>query len=284
VTIREALTYSIKQLGTLYETREAEAISEWLLENISGTKKADRKNGRDEELNATQEEQLNSYLQSLLTNEPLQYVLHEAWFCGFKFYVDKNVLIPRPETEELVEWIISNCKFPITNLNVLDIGTGSGCIAISIKRRIRKADVYACDISNGALDVAKRNAMTLGAEVNFHLMDFLDDTERTLLPCFDIIVSNPPYVPEKDKETMAPNVVQYEPHTALFVPDHDALVFYESITRFGKEKLNPGGTIYVEIHERLGESTEKLFQAAGYNTELKKDMQGKDRLLKAWLG
>jgi release factor glutamine methyltransferase len=190
-------------------------------------------------------------------------------------------LIPRPETEELVEWVISNCKFPVDKLSILDVGTGSGCIPITLKRKLRKADVWSCDISDAALQVAKRNADTLGVDVNFLLLDFLNKEKREQLSLFNIIISNPPYVPEKDKQQMQANVLDHEPHLALFVPDNDALVFYKAIAEFGKGHLNPGGLIYAELHEDLGKEVSALFSAAGYNTEMKKDMQGKERMLKA---
>jgi release factor glutamine methyltransferase len=228
-----------------------------------------------------EENKLNLIAERLMRQEPVQYVLNESWFCGLKFYVDENVLIPRPETEEMVEWIISNCKFPVDELSILDIGTGSGCVAISLKRRIRKAEVWACDISPAALEIAKRNAGTLGTDVKFARFDFLDRQEWVKLPSFDIIVSNPPYVPEKDKGQMQPNVLQYEPATALFVPDNDPLIFYRAIAEFGKTHLKSGGSIYTEIHESLGETTTALFRAKGFEAEIKKDMQGKERMMRA---
>ncbi|MEK7225287.1 MAG: HemK/PrmC family methyltransferase, partial [Bacteroidota bacterium] len=191
-------------------------------------------------------------------------------------------------TEELVEWIISTPiaiggKFPVDELRILDIGSGSGCIPISLKRRLRKAEVWACDISEAALTVARRNAEALGTDVNFILLDFLNEEQRKQFPSFDIIVSNPPYVPEKDKEEMQKNVLQHEPHTALFVPDNDPLVFYKAIAEFGKTHLNKAGSIYCEIHENLGEPVTKLFHSHGYTSELKKDMQQKNRMIRSGL-
>ncbi|HEY6505327.1 MAG TPA: peptide chain release factor N(5)-glutamine methyltransferase, partial [Chitinophagaceae bacterium] len=224
------------------------------------------------------------FIKRLLAHEPVQYVLNEAWFCGLKFYVDKNVLIPRPETEELVEWVISNCKFPVDTLSILDIGSGSGCIPIFLKRKLRKAEVWSCDVSEAALRIAEKNAATLGADVNFLLLDFLDKEKRNKLPSFDIIISNPPYIPEKGKQQMQLNVLSYEPHTALFVPDNDALIFYKAIAEFGKDHLTPAGTIYTEIHEDQGKAVSTLFESYGYSAELKKDMQEKERMLKAVFG
>lgn len=273
----------LNQLRTVYSDGEASQVTDWVMEHLTGSKKAERMLYKNAAITEKEEILLHQYIKRLLAHEPVQYVLNESWFCGLKFFVDKNVLIPRPETEELVEWIISNCKFPVDELKILDIGTGSGCIPIALKRRIRKADVWGCDVSEAALSVAKKNAATLGVEVIFLSLDFLDNNTWSQLPVFDIIVSNPPYVPVKDKETMQPNVLEYEPHTALFVPDNDALLFYKAIEEFGKDHLSKKGTIYLEIHEELGEATSKLFQAAGYKTELKKDMQQKDRLLQAGL-
>ncbi len=228
-----------------------------------------------------EESELQELTERLMQHEPVQYVLNETWFCGLKFYVDKNVLIPRPETEELVEWIITNCKFPIDKLKILDIGSGSGCIPIALKRKLRKAEVWSCDISEAALVIAKKNANDLGVDVNFFQLDFLDKDQRQKLYSFDIIVSNPPYVPENDKEQMQPNVLRYEPAMALFVPDNDPLVFYKAIADFGNYHLNKNGTIYAEIHESIGEAVTQVFQPEHYAIELKKDMQGKERMIKA---
>ncbi len=281
MTVQQASRFIYQQLKKIYEERESSAMAEMIIEKLTGTKKTERIIHKEKELNKEQEEQLYQWLQRLIKHEPVQYVLNEAWFGGLKFYVDKNVLIPRPETEELVDWIISDCKFPIHELTLLDIGCGSGCISVFIKRKLRKAEVWACDVSEAALKVAKKNAEALGAEINFQQIDFLSEEERNKLPSFYIIVSNPPYVPGKDKSHMQPNVLNYEPSTALFVPDDNALVFYEAIAGFGKKKLNPGGAIYVEIHEDLGEKVLELFRSKGYEAFLRKDMQGKDRMVKA---
>lgn len=281
MTIGQATQHSIEQLTTLYDPGEAAAIGDWLLEYLTGTKRTGRISQQQKELPPEQENQLMQYLQRLLTHEPIQYVLNEAWFCGLRFYVDNNVLIPRPETEELVEWIITNCKFPISQLSILDIGSGSGCIPIALKRRLGKAEVTSVDISPGVLDVAKKNARTLGVTVDFRQLDFLDETQWAELSSYDVIVSNPPYIPQKDLAEMQRNVTEYEPATALFVPDNDPLVFYRAIAAFGKKHLNTCGTIYMEIHESLGEAVTELFKANDYKTVLKKDMQGKDRMLKA---
>jgi release factor glutamine methyltransferase len=281
MTLQEATFYLLNKLKTIYSEGEASTITDWVMEFITGSKKAERMIYKNEGIMAKEEEQLKQFTERLLQHEPVQYVLNQAWFCGLKFYVDKNVLIPRPETEELVEWIIANLKFPFEELKILDIGSGSGCIPVALKRRLRKAEVWACDISDMALNIARRNADDNGALVDFVGLDFLDKDQRKQLPQVDIIVSNPPYVPQKDKLTMQPNVINYEPHTALFVPDNDPLVFYKAIAGFGNENLNKDGSIYVELHESLGDATRELFKSEGYTAELKKDIQGKDRMMKA---
>ena len=281
MTVQEATYFVLKQLRSIYSEPEATQVTDWIMEKITGSKKTERMLYKNSSLTPEEEIQLRGYAERLMKHEPVQYVLNESWFCGLKFYVDKNVLIPRPETEELVEWIISNCKFPVDELKILDIGSGSGCIPISLKRRLKKAEVWGCDINKEALATAQKNAVALGTDVNFILLNFLNTAEQDKLPSFDIIVSNPPYVPEKDKETMKPNVLEYEPATALFVPDNDYLVFYKAIAEFGKKHLNKAGSIYCEIHESLGKATIKLFNDHGYTSELKKDMQQKDRMVKA---
>ena len=283
MTIQEANRHIFNQLKSIYDEPEAENISDWVIEHLTGSKKTDRIIHKEKLMSTEQALQLNQYLDRLLRHEPVQYVLNEAWFCGLKFYVDKNVLIPRPETEELVEWIISDCKFPIDTLSILDIGSGSGCIPIALKKRLGKADVWSCDISIGALNVADQNAATLGINVKFIELDFLDKEQRDTLPSFDIIVSNPPYIPAKDKETMRQNVLAHEPASALFVPNNDALIFYKAIADFGKKHLTKNGIIYTEINESLGAATSAMFESNGYKAVIKKDMQERDRMIKAFI-
>lgn len=283
MTIQEATAYSIGKLTLIYDKNEAAAISDWLIEHLTGAKKADRISQSKKILFPSQLTQLDDYLKRLLTHEPVQYVLNEAWFCGLKLYVDNRVLIPRPETEELVEWIITHCKFPVDKLNILDVGTGSGCISLALKRRLGKAEVWSCDISEAALDVARQNATSLGVNVNFINLDFLSAEKTEALPPFDIIVSNPPYIPEKDKKEMLPNVLAFEPAVALFVKDSDPLLFYKAIAVFGKNHLHEQGIVYTELHRDIADSARELFESYGYSVEIKKDMQGIERMLKAVL-
>jgi release factor glutamine methyltransferase len=277
----EASRRLTESLSTVYEQGEAAAMAEWVMEYLTGLKRADRLLHAQNELTAEQTAQYNNYCERLLQQEPLQYVLQEAWFAGLKFYVDPNVLIPRPETEELLEWIVSSLKFPLADFSILDIGTGSGCIAIALKRRLRKATVIACDISEKALAVAQRNAGELHAAVQFKQLDFLNPDQRNILPVVDILVSNPPYIPEAGKTTMPANVVNHEPHTALFVPDHDPLVFYNAIADFAVTHLAAKGQIFMETHEELAGAVKKMFEEAGFTATLKKDLQGKERMVNA---
>jgi release factor glutamine methyltransferase len=189
-----------------------------------------------------------------------------------------------------VEWVVKEGKSQKspkesfrTKVKIVDVGTGSGCIAIALKKNLPAAEVWACDVSDEALNIARMNADALQAAIDFVPLDFLNKEHQRQLPHVDMIVSNPPYVPEKDKTDMRKNVLDFEPSTALFVPDNDPLVFYSAIADFGKEKLNNGGSIYIEMHENLGEQVKKLFKEKGYHSiELKKDLQGKDRMIKAF--
>ena len=281
MTIQEGTFLLLNKLRSIYSREEADTITDWTMEHLTGSKKAERMIYKNEKITAGEESQLHQYIERLMSNEPVQYVLNEAWFCGLKLYVDKSVLIPRPETEELVEWVIDGCRFPIDKLSILDIGSGSGCIAIALKRRLGKADVWSCDISLDALKVAQKNAASLGLDVNFFQLDFLNEEQRNKLPVFDIIVSNPPYVTDADAKIMRPNVLNFEPSKALFVPDDDPLVFYKAITDFGRTHLNPNGSIFIESNEAYGEQVAELFNSKGFSTVMKQDMQGKDRMIRA---
>jgi release factor glutamine methyltransferase len=268
----------LSQLSTLHEGREAAAITDWVMEHLTGWKKIDRILHRSEQLSPSAAEQLKKYTGELLTHRPVQYVLHESWFCGMKFYVDERVLIPRPETEELVEWIETTAPSGA----LLDVGTGSGCIAIALKKKLKTTEVYACDLSDEALTVARQNAVTLDAPIHFQQLDFRDPPQWDRLPEIHCLVSNPPYIPVGEKSTMAPHVVGFEPHLALFVEDADPLIFYQALAGFAVRKLAPGGSIFAEIHEDLGDMVAALFRSNGLQQVIiKKDLQGKDRMIKA---
>ncbi|OQP51839.1 protein-(glutamine-N5) methyltransferase, release factor-specific [Niastella yeongjuensis] len=305
MTFYEAQQLLQKALTELYDDREAANIADWVMEHVTKLRKIDRIMHKQSPLTPDKVNLLQEYTRELLTHKPVQYVLHEAWFCGMPFYVDENVLIPRPETEELVEWVVENAgqktegrgqteegnrqwamgnnSIQATSLRILDIGTGSGCIPVSLKKKLPQAEVFACDVSEGALAVAAHNATAQQTPINLFQVDFLDTNSWSALPQVDIIVSNPPYIPQRDKQTMLQNVLAYEPHLALFVPDNDALVFYEAIARFAEQTLLSRGSVFVEIHEDLGKQTMELFESKGFRAEVKKDFQGKDRMVKAVL-
>ena len=235
-------------------------------------------------LNITKEEEEPFFesLAALKKEKPIQYILGEATFMDLILKVDKNVLIPRPETEELVQWLIDDVG-GTSELKILDIGTGSGCIAISLAKNLPSSKVYALDISKGAIALARENAVLNGVEINFINADILTSS-LDLNVSFDIIVSNPPYVRELEKKEIHNNVKKYEPSLALFVDDDKPLIFYEAIAAFAKKHLKVNGKIYLEINQYLGEETKTLLEAKNFKpVRLKKDIFGNDRMLKAIL-
>lgn len=274
--------YSMKQvweetalkLEKVYDRREAENISYLLLEDVFQISKSDILMESQMTVDA---EKLQSCIERLLANEPLQYVTGFTYFFGRKFQVQKGALIPRPETEELVQLIINENQ--ITNPKMLDVGVGSGCIAISLALALN-GETFGTDISNDALEIAKQNATALSAFVAFLNHDIL--TSDLLVEDLDILVSNPPYIPNQERELMSENVLQYEPENALFVPDNDPIVFYKRIGDFGLESLNAGGKLYFEIHENFGALVKEYLKKIGYSdVKILKDMQGKDRMVSA---
>ena len=231
------------------------------------------------ELTTEQAALLDEVVARLKQGEPLQYIEGKAMFCGMQFMVSPQVLIPRPETAELVDWIVTD--HAMGQPKILDLGTGSGCIAVSLSKLMPQAVVEACDISVGALAVASENNRVNGTSVEFFALDMLDTA--SLLPrSYDILVSNPPYIKQCEAVDMEQNVTQWEPHTALFVPDDDALRFYRAVAEIGQtDALSPGGCIYVEINQTLGKETVALFEAYGYrDVVLRKDIYGNDRMIK----
>jgi release factor glutamine methyltransferase len=295
MNIAEAERFTREKLGQIYDKGEAANIAGLLLEHVTSLAKAERILKMNAPLSETQQRQMDNYLQRLLRQEPLQYVTNKAWFYGLELYVDPAVLIPRPETEELVDWVLKDVHAArsdvfergqsqsdeTSSMKILDVGTGSGCIALALKKSIPKAEVWGCDVSEEALNIARRNGSALDIRVDFQGVDFLNEDQQKSIPTVDIVVSNPPYVPYRDKDTMAANVVEHEPHKALFVPDEDPFIFYKALARFGKQRLRKNGKLYMEIHESLGKDVVLLFQQEGYKAiELRKDMQAKDRMVK----
>lgn len=266
-----------RTLEPLYGNGEARAVTDYVLDVCFGLSKADIMCGAVEEMTAEKTSELRKIFSRLTEGEPVQYVLGRAEFCGRWFSVRPGVLIPRPETEELCAWITADSKASASP-KVLDIGTGSGCIAITLQLDMPESKVTAWDISADALDVARENAQQLGANVNFVKLDALNAKPEGE---WDVIVSNPPYICEKEKKDMAVNVLEHEPHTALFVPDADPLLFYRAITRLAVQTLSKGGRLYFEINPIYADDTYRMMRAEGMTAvELRSDMYGKQRMAK----
>lgn len=267
----------IEMLTLIYDKQEAESFFYLILEEIHGLKRIDLALNPEKEFSGKELEKWNFLLEQLKNEVPIQYLLGRTTFYGLSFIVDENVLIPRQETEELVDWILNDNKRE--SLNVLDIGTGSGCIAISLAKNLRNAITTAIDVSEKALVTAGKNAEINEVKVNFKLENILDVKE---LKQYDIIVSNPPYVRELEKHEIRKNVLEYEPHLALFVSDADPLVFYRKIAALAFNRLNPEGKLYFEINQYLGKEMIQLLEETGFtDIALRKDIYGNDRMIRA---
>lgn len=278
--ISEAEEQVRKQLSGLYDEAEAVNIAEWVMESLTGKNRLQRSTDSSIFLSEAQQVKLESYLVELMEYRPVQYVLGESYFYGMKLFVDERVLIPRPETEELADWIVKythqqQIKQPL----ILDIGTGSGCLALAVKKGVPDANVYAADLSEGALAVASENAVRLNLDVSFLKMDILDADAGNGLPQLDIIVSNPPYITLPEQESILPNVLRYEPHQALFVTNSDPLQFYKAIASFADKYLKKNGSLFLELHRDFAAETLQYYQEKGWKAELKQDMQQQDRML-----
>jgi release factor glutamine methyltransferase len=278
-SIQSTINYIKKELETIYTLRECESIAFILIEYVLNYSKTQVQLNKTEKINQDQYNQILEYLSELKMNKPIQYVLGEAYFYDLVFNVNPFTLIPRPETEELVHAIISeNTEH---ELSILDIGTGSGCIPICLAKFLKSAEVDSVDISNKAIETAKKNAELNQEQVNFYNRDFLQ-WENFEWKKYDIIVSNPPYVTEAEKEKMEKNVLNFEPHTALFVSNEDPLIFYRKIAEFAIIYLKEKGKLYFEINENLGNSMIELLLNKGFlDVQLRKDINGKDRILSA---
>ena len=282
----------ISQLTPLYDEGEAESFFFLILEEKHHLKRIDLALQLDLEFSESEIKDWNVILEQLKLELPIQYILGSTSFYGLKFEVNENVLIPRPETEELVEWIInSNLKISsaqfgkasgerFNNLKILDIGTGSGCIAIALAKNLPNAQVFAIDVSERALATAKKNAEQNDVNINFIQKNILETTD--LEQQFDIIVSNPPYVRNLEKAEIKKNVLEHEPNLALFVDDHNALIFYRKIGELAQKNLSKQGKLYFEINQYLGKETVELLENLGFSdVELKKDIYGNDRMIQS---
>lgn len=270
------------ELKNIYPDREIHAFLDILLQYYANMNKTEVFLNPEKKLFPETVFELKIALQKLKQEIPIQYIIGETVFYGLPVKLTSDVLIPRPETEELVDLIVKNHK-KNQNINILDMGTGSGCIAVALKKYLPEAQVFAMDISEDALKIAKDNAAINQTEIYFFKDDILNPQNK--YDFFDIIVSNPPYVRESEKELMKKNVLDNEPHLALFVKDDDALVFYRKIIDFAKEHLKPEGFIYFEINEALGkDAAELLNQNVFKNIRIVKDIFGKERMLMAQFG
>jgi release factor glutamine methyltransferase len=269
------------ELKGLYPETEIKSFSFLIIEKLTGYTRTEVYVNKNTLFSNEQYHEIESFIEKLKKFVPIQYILGETEFYGLPFTVNESVLIPRPETEELVDWICrENNK--TQELRILDIGTGSGCIAIALKHEFKNSGVVAFDISEKALETAQRNAFRNNLNVNFRKIDILNapDIESK----WDIIVSNPHYITENEKDDMLPNVLKHEPHLALFVPDNDPLLFYRKIALFGRQHLLPNGKLYFEINRSTGKQCMDLLTGMGFqNIVLRKDISGNDRMVRATL-
>ena len=266
------------ELEGLYPETEIRSFSQLMIEKVTGFSRTEIIVNKNTLFSDEQHQEIESFIKKLKNFIPIQYILGETEFYGLTFNVNESVLIPRPETEELVDWIRTENDRSAT-LNILDIGTGSGCIAISLKQEFTNAIVDAFDISDEALITAQNNANRNNLEVNFSKVDILNAPDFETK--WDIIVSNPPYVLENEKAKILPNVLDNEPHLALFVPDNDPLLFYRSISQLALRQLKPGGKLYFEINRQYGKATMDLLVELDFtDIELRKDISGNDRMIR----
>lgn len=292
MTLGEAEKRLSEELTVLYDRLEAKSLAFLVIRYVCSVNRSQYILKKDEELTDDQETRVLQILNELKTGRPLQYVIGETEFYGLRFKVDRSVLIPRPETEELVEWALKEArslglevKSSSKNglLRVLDIGTGSGCIAIAIKKNLPGALVLAMDNSAAAIETARINAELNDAEISFIQGDVLNFRVAPKAFKFDLIISNPPYVTRSEKDLMHQNVFDHEPHEALFVPNDDPLLFYRAITGFALLNLKHGGLLFFEINENFGTAIKQLLQQNGFKAiVVEKDMRGKDRMIKAF--
>ena len=283
------------QLAQRYDEGEAKAIARMTYEVRFGLTLSDLCLGKDTQLSADDQTELKEIAKRLLQGEPVQYVLGQADFCGRTFLVNKTVLIPRPETEELCRWIAGNEKRKVISdkCSILDVGTGSGCIAITLAAEMPRAEVTAWDISKEALAVARENAKRTNVHVLFEQVDVLNiphfsslisltGQSVALRTHFSLIISNPPYICNKERAMMEANVLEHEPHTALFVPDDDPLLFYRTIAQYGQHALEEGGWVYFEINPLYAqEICDMLSMMSYHDLEIKEDAYGKQRMIRA---
>jgi len=294
MTLENKINHIKLELKKYYDINEINSFINIIFDKLLYLSKIEIHSNKNIIIEDVIDKKINLIIKDLKKERPIQYIFGETEFFDLKFELDKNVLIPRPETEELVDWIISDSKFltqneRVNSINILDIGTGSGCIAISLAKNLPNANVYAIDISENVLEIAKKNALKNKVKIIFAKYDILSGISLFSLNktfgkkqiFFDIIVSNPPYIRELEKEQMSKNVLNYEPDTALFVENNNPLIFYDKICSFAHKYIKPNSKIYFEINEYLSEEMIELIRNHNFkNIELKKDINNKDRMLK----
>lgn len=284
--IKQLAQKFLNDLKPLYQEDEAQTLFLFTIHHYLNFSRADYSLKKEQQISLDDLQKIETVLEKLREGKPIQYILGETYFYGLPFKVNPSVLIPRPETEELVEWIISVCNSS-TTLNsklstIIDIGTGSGCIAISLKKNLPNTKVFALDIAADTIATAKENAILNNVEVEFIQDDILHPQYAIRNTPYDIIVSNPPYIKEDEKPEMHQNVLANEPHRALFVTNENPLIFYDAIANFALKNLAENGLLFFEINEYLGKLTVDLLKDKGFeNIGLRKDMQGKDRMIMA---
>jgi release factor glutamine methyltransferase len=270
-----------EELEGIYPPGEIRSLSRLIIEHVTGLSRSRIHAEPGIELPEDTVLQINEILQGLKQYKPVQYMLGQTEFYGITFNVNSDALIPRPETEELVEWVVRDNQGK-TGLRILDIGTGTGNIAISLSKNLPGAEVWATDVSPATLRLAKENARNNSCMVHFLFSDILHASSASLPGSFDLIVSNPPYIPFSERASLPANVEGYEPSLALFVEDEDPILFYRRIASFARMKIKQGGTVYVEVHEKYGCDVLEMFIKEGFpESELRKDINGKPRMVKA---
>lgn len=278
--IQEILTNIREQLGNTFSQNERVQVSKMLLMNYLDIQNSEILLKKDEEVSDEIIDRIEKDLKRINDGEPVQYVIGTTYFYGFEMKIDSRALIPRPETEELVDWVFKELqKKQNKSPKILDVGTGSGCIALALQAGLPNGEIHGTDVNQKALDLAIENAMAMELKVDFEQADALNLSEKYKNK-WDIIVSNPPYIPQKDKTTMQAHVLEHEPHSALFVPDNDALKFYKAIAEYAKYHLNKEGKLFFEIHENLAVKVKEILSSKGFSKiELRKDLQGKNRMI-----
>ena len=279
--IGDIRSYYAQQLFKIYDERETETFIFMLLEEYAGISKSEIIINPELTINESELLNIHFAVKDLKNFKPIQYILGKTEFFGIPILVNPDVLIPRPETEELVDWVIQDANKDKQS-SILDVGTGSGCIAIALKNALPKATIHAIDNSSKALEIANQNALMNQADIKFSQLDFLEKKDWNNLGQYDIVISNPPYVRHMEKVEMKKNVLNYEPESTLYVDDNNPLIFYKSIAEFGLDHLKINGSIYCEINQYLSKETVKLFGSYGFkDIQLKKDFKGNDRFIKA---